>query len=666
MRIKKVTIKNFRSILNSGQVNLNNNITILLGQNEAGKTSVLKALEKFDTNNKFEYVDLPLDSTIKKKFDNTEIDGRNIPIITVIFELEKEDRIKLKKMHPNLAKIETIQCTKFFDNSYEVIVPDVDLSDRNQELQDKIKKNIEEIHDCAETFKNDLDTIFVNEGVKRFQRNFEGVLDEIIAFDNTKNIDNLNNHQLERIINHPSITSHITAFNTKVDAYKEEIRELLSDEKEDPINQILEILPNFIYFSTIEELEDSAPLSDLIHNKEKYKTLKNLLKLANIDLKEIQRLDDREMISKLRNSSIKISGDVNKSWKQKKVNIDINIRGKNLIVSTYDKKQKEFHNPNIRSEGFKWFLSFYINFTAGSEGEFQNTILLLDDPGVYLHASGQKDLLRTLENIAKSNQIILSTHSPFLVDRDKTDRIRIVSNEAKGTKITEKFYKSKFDAFAPIRASIGMSISDSLFIGEKTVIVEGHSDKLILNSMSRLLERQKDNHLNSSQISILPVNSADKTSYYSAIFLNGKIDFIVLLDYDDKGRKTAKKLIKEFDDDIIVISFNQLDGIKQGDLDIEDLIDFEFYFEALNNAYKKIFTEKLGKNRILSNDLDSESFRSIKKYFKINKAKIGDLDKIKVANELNEMMIKDQYPNDDTKRNFSSLFKMINNKLETS
>src|SRR5690606_5615934 len=145
-------------------------------------------------------------------------------------------------------------------------------------------------------------------------------------------------------------------------------------------------------------------------------------------------------------------------------------------VNIKDNKVKKLYNPSVRSQGFQWFLSFYINFSADSK-ELENTIILLDDPGIYLHASGQKDLLKTLEILSNLNQILITTHSPFMIDTDRLERIRLVSNlEKEGTKINEKFHESDYDAFAPIRAAIGMSLGDSLFFDRKTLMVEGISD----------------------------------------------------------------------------------------------------------------------------------------------------------------------------------------------
>jgi predicted ATP-dependent endonuclease of OLD family len=66
---------------------------------------------------------------------------------------------------------------------------------------------------------------------------------------------------------------------------------------------------------------------------------------------------------------------------------------------------------------------------VGSREAFENYVLLIDDPGVYLHILGQRDLLQTLERIAKKNQIIYVTHSPFLIDCDYLERNRIFEKE---------------------------------------------------------------------------------------------------------------------------------------------------------------------------------------------------------------------------------------------
>ena len=78
MRIKKFHIKNYRPILDSGEVNADSKITTLMGKNESGKTYILKALESFKSN--YEYVrdDFCLFSETRESLDLGEIEEGDI------------------------------------------------------------------------------------------------------------------------------------------------------------------------------------------------------------------------------------------------------------------------------------------------------------------------------------------------------------------------------------------------------------------------------------------------------------------------------------------------------------------------------------------------------------------------------------------------------------
>ncbi len=68
-----------------------------------------------------------------------------------------------------------------------------------------------------------------------------------------------------------------------------------------------------------------------------------------------------------------------------------------------------------RSEGFRWPASFFVVFRAQAKEKLTNAILLLDEPGLHLHALKQREFRRTLDKLAQDNQIVYTTHSPFMV-----------------------------------------------------------------------------------------------------------------------------------------------------------------------------------------------------------------------------------------------------------
>ena len=131
-------------------------------------------------------------------------------------------------------------------------------------------------------------------------------------------------------------------------------------------------------------------------------------------------------------------------------------------------------NLDERSRGLKWFFSFYITFSADTSdgGSSDNAILLLDEPGLYLHALSQADLLHHFADDFK-NQIIYTTHSPFMVPTENLDAIRTVNiTQDAGTTVTDTPTGDSRTLF-PLQMALGFSLSQSLFVGSDNLIVEG-------------------------------------------------------------------------------------------------------------------------------------------------------------------------------------------------
>lgn len=301
--------------------------------------------------------------------------------------------------------------------------------------------------------------------------------------------------------------------------------------------------------------------------------------------------------------------------------------------------------------------------------------MLLDNPGVLLHPSGQKDLLNTLEKIAEKNQILFTTHSPFLIDREHLDRIRIVEKKEDrvGTTIKEKFHGSDFDALEPIRAAIGATIGDSLFGNKKNLIVEGYSDYLILEGLSYYFKRTKNEFIDTSKIAIIPVGGAKKTPYFALILWKEGYEFVILLDNDSEGRKVAAELKDKYpieEDRIIKLDEIVSEEMKGIDFEIEDFIDPTFYNKAVNQTYGVRLNEKLGKEEIQLedvNDLKSMQAKKYEDFFKKNR-KLGRFDKIMVAKQIrnivSDVSCTDEILGETTIKSFLSLFKAINGKLK--
>ena len=102
--------------------------------------------------------------------------------------------------------------------------------------------------------------------------------------------------------------------------------------------------------------------------------------------------------------------------------------GTNIWGDVYDTKHMVTTELGTRSRGFVWFFSF-LAWYSDVQSQKKRVILLLDEPGLFLHAKGQEDLLRYFEAEVKGNhQLIYTTHSLFMVDPRQFKRVRIVQD----------------------------------------------------------------------------------------------------------------------------------------------------------------------------------------------------------------------------------------------
>ena len=429
-----------------------------------------------------------------------------------------------------------------------------------------------------------------------------------------------------------------------INALRKKLEDLKRIAKNNVETKIIDIMPKFVYFDSIDIIDDTISLQEYLGNKEKYKTFTKLFQLASLNVEKVKDTSNPHRRKLLfRNASALITGKINEFWTQENVKVNLDIDGDQVLVYIEDDIGAKADPPSRRSDGFRWFLSFYINFVAGTKGELENSILLLDNLAWVLHPSGQRDLLKTLEEIAKTNQIIFATHSPFLIDKNKLERIRIVERkEHEGTKVYEKFWDSIYDSLEVIRASIGANISDSLFGHKNNIVVEGFSDKIYLETMIKYLNRLDKKSFDVNKVMIIGAGGADKVPYLVSWFKAEKFNSLALLDADDEGEKVIREIKTrniEINRSSDILVLNEISKEFKGKaMEIEDLFSNEFYCLAVNKAYKEIFENKLGKPEIKLEEVPTSGLRTKRysKFFKENG--LGSFDKIKVALEVKKIL----------------------------
>lgn len=361
-------------------------------------------------------------------------------------------------------------------------------------------------------------------------------------------------------------------------------------------------------------------------------------------------------------------------WKQERIDFQINA-DENLLRINLGEPVSVSASPEERSEGFNWFLSFFVQLSIEAQKQLKNTLILLDDPAIHLHPKGQKDFLAILEEIGKNNQVIYTTHSPFLINKNFPGRIRLLVKEDKGTLINNKPYSNdKLRFWEPLRSAIGVSLGDSLFLGGKNLIVEGVSDQIILTGFNHKFAAIGNSYIDLEKIAIVPGMGADSVVYMAILASSERLPTMILLDSDEKGDSVAAKIEKKASQ--LKTKIIRIDEFKPKAQTIEDLIPIENYLRALNSAYSRIIDnfkpieeETLARKKtpedVKSKSKEKRKKSSIVQYVreKFSELGYGDFDKVLVAKELVNV-IRPEEVKEEKYKSLRNLFQEIGERLK--
>jgi len=252
------------------------------------------------------------------------------------------------------------------------------------------------------------------------------------------------------------------------------------------------------------------------------------------------------------------------------------------------------------------------------------------------------------------NQIIYTTHSPFMVPPDAIDIVRTVNiDEKAGTKVTNVPTGDSKTLF-PLQAALGYQLSQTLFVGHSNLIVEGVTDFWILSSVNLHFAATGVPAL-PEELTITPAGGAGKVSYMAALLASEDLKVLVLLDDDRAGRETQKDIVtnKLLRDTAVLFLTDGFDP-KPSEADIEDLIDPAVYDKLVTGTYK---AELKGKKLVLNAKIP----RIVKRYEQAFQALGLDFFKTRPAREFMSLVGTDpaKVLTADSTERFQAIFKEI-------
>lgn len=586
MKVGRFRIKNYKSIEDTRWCYLDEKITILAGRNEAGKTAILEALEDFNIRNNIREEAKPL------------WDEKSLPEVEIEIELDRDEKKifeELLEKHIGETKIHII---KKYPNHYLIgNLSDLYKEQREQsKLEEEIKKLISTLTERLQNFNVSIELL-----------NNPSSLVNILNQYKFQPIPNLSNQEIDKRKRDLERLKQLAQELTSISSFPTKLLDILKNK----------FLPNFILFKTFEDiLPDSIPISQASSNA----IISDLCKISDFDISKIQpNIDIAKRAKEKEKINVWFRDEYKEFWSQDNAHLYVDFDSNNMYFLF--KEGGSYFKPKMRSKGKQWHFAFYVRVTARSI-EGKNNIILIDEPGLFLHAKAQKEILQKLKEISSRSQIIYTTHSPYLIPSNELYRVRLVikKKEDRCTVIEKITAKADKEALAPILTAIGEDLSVGIKVDKKnSIVVEGYSDYLWLIGWKKLLNINED-------LNFIPAVGGGNVVYVGAILFGWGLEPVFLLDNDQQGKNTKKKLEKELcmeSERILLVPFNK-DG------EIEDLYSDEEkkQLEITNKSRKSKtiialqFLQKIEKDEIKIEDFPTAKvnfeniFKQLDKLFK--------------------------------------------------
>ena len=621
MKAIRFRVQNFRNIDDSDWIVLEK-VTAFVGRNESGKTSLLKALHKFNPATPEPYDaqrEFPRDRYTRDYVSNRSR-GKDWPVCSVEFEIPEELRAKIAKLLGDDGKCpEKVIATRYYDGTirFEYTPP----------IEDKpvVPEPMLSALDAFASSARRLEAPDADQEETTAERRSELVNWAIEWKDDLKDEDDLRGDEgEERLISlrdelenwsDPQTANMVESLQNAIEPVLDAARKPLVI---DQIKEVIERnLPVLIYFENYGILNSAIWLprfiEDLSHNPidPRVRTVNAMFKHVGLDPAEIkalaneqagearrqgyrnqptpeqiaadqQRKDRRAIL--LNSASIDISKRFSTWWSQRRHKIRYQADGDYFRIWIADDRRQDVDiELEARSKGFQWFFSFYLVFLVESEGGHKDTILLLDEPGLHLHPTAQQELITFFEELSETNQLAYTTHSPFLIDGEHLHRVRPVTEDDTGrSRITAETWPKDRETIFPLQAAAGYAMIRGLFQYRKNVLVEGMSDFYYLHALSQQCAKSGRTAL-PADIYITACGGTKQVGYFASLFLGHEVRPLVLLDGDDAGRARQNALIRELyvdHDSGIVMLDDVLDRPGQ-EVEIEDILGETVFLEGL-------------------------------------------------------------------------------------
>lgn len=602
MRMTRFRVQNYKNVNDTGWVNCSD-LTAFVGKNESGKSAIFRGLSKLNPSDEEKYYGL---KEFPRRRYTIDFKKRDWPVSSVEFQLSKDESQELSEICPLLKNVKSLICTRYY--SWEL---DVDFSSRPA-LPDisyrKFLKLLKKWHSKIEKFtapegkgeqfvpiKKSLLQFFTNK-IQQGQQQDPAEEVETSLVDDVRNTVMSNITQEWQKEKFGQVINEIGQFRNDLEVI---------DQIDEAKQWVKDNLPKFIYFFEYNVIESGIHIPNFIQQLKqnpsapRLRATKCLFEHVGLDIETIQKLDPtqlKETEEELRkladerailmsSASATMTELFSEWWEQREHKFRYQVDGPFFRVWVWDNLDPSEIELDQRSFGMQYFFSFYLVFLVEAKGVHTNSIILLDEPGLHVHGTAQQKVVKFLEKLSEQNQLLYSTHSPFMVDGDHLENVRVISeNEKDGTaEVSEDVWPKDEDSLFPLQAGLGYALAQTLFYSKRQLIVEGLSDYWILKAASEILSTRKMSSLRKDAV-IVPCGGVSKLFPLASMLLGHEIRLAILLDCDEPGIRKGK----EAETRLLVKCLFMNKFAKKEKAEIEDLFPETIYLDAIKEAYPDI------------------------------------------------------------------------------
>ncbi len=602
MQLTEFRVQNYKIINDTGWIPVEN-LTVFVGKNESGKSAIFRALSKLNPSDGEGYDGL-------KEFPRQryagEITKTDWPVASGRFRLIQREKDEIRSLSELCRDVEEVEVTRHYTGKYSITYhPDIGVElVTPEDLTYALDVAIEQIRnliapegrgealgrikeELLSTLEGQKDAVPVGGQIQK--RNITEIINAMKSRGNEPWQQDLINPICEPLY---TLVRRIEVYESLMAANR----------------YIIDHLPIFVYFDQYNVIESAIHIPTFIATLKSHpestglRATNCLFRHVSLDLDTLDKLgthknaiDENPLIRRqvderailLSTASNQMSRRFEDWWGQRRIRFRYDIDGDYFRVWVSDDLDPSEIELEQRSAGLQYFFSFYLIFLVESADAYQNSILLLDEPGMQLHPTAQQKAISFLERLAEENQIMFSTHSPFMLDVGHLERVRTVHESADGTtKVSVTGWPQDHDSLFPLEAALAYRIASRTYIGGRQLLVEDIVDLWLLQAMNYAVEKLGKHGID-GEITITPAGGAANLLPLATLMRSRESRVACLV----PGRDIPDTVLDLLSDkttakDQALLLYSHITG--QPNATIEDLFSQELFLRCVRDVYPSV------------------------------------------------------------------------------